>query len=406
MSAIQISSSAEFLQVNTTTNAGTILLPSTIGVAGRILTIKDTAGTFFTRPLTLSTNGADRFENGANLRVLREPFGYLTLASDGAGRWFNLDGTSLPSYAMLALRNNIGMSTTTISSSQFSVSTLGIIDRSFQTQSTLYSRSTLLFLGSNVIAGSKAGPNIFLPVRRPFNPTQISGLRFWFDAADTNTIQSLGSRLILLRNKGTDVGTNLFVNAGIPTTGVQRQNGLNLIGLANGVSLNFIAATPNANRTRFVATQILTNTTSGQIDFLYQNNSSTSGNDFIAIQGQTLLQIAQGVVVNLQTATVANQQNFFRVLTFLNGTTAQNRVAITGTPQTLTTSSNAGSYNTVTASNFINIISGSTQNLGEWIYYDSALTTAQAQQVEGYLAWKWGVTNDLPINHPFKNIPP
>jgi len=44
-------------------------------------------------------------------------------------------------------------------------------------------------------------------------------------------------------------------------------------------------------------------------------------------------------------------------------------------------------------------------NIYEVIFYDTALTDSQRQQVEGYLAWKWGLQNSL-VNHPYKNVPP
>jgi len=44
--------------------------------------------------------------------------------------------------------------------------------------------------------------------------------------------------------------------------------------------------------------------------------------------------------------------------------------------------------------------------VGEVILYRSALTTPQQQQVEGYLAWKWGLQANLPANHPYKNTSP
>jgi hypothetical protein len=42
----------------------------------------------------------------------------------------------------------------------------------------------------------------------------------------------------------------------------------------------------------------------------------------------------------------------------------------------------------------------------ELIFYNTALTTRQRQQVEGYLAWKWGMVGSLPANHPYKRWPP
>jgi len=39
--------------------------------------------------------------------------------------------------------------------------------------------------------------------------------------------------------------------------------------------------------------------------------------------------------------------------------------------------------------------------VGEILLYNVVLTTTQIQQVEGYLAWKWGVQTNLPTTHPF-----
>lgn len=45
-------------------------------------------------------------------------------------------------------------------------------------------------------------------------------------------------------------------------------------------------------------------------------------------------------------------------------------------------------------------------NIGEVITYSVPLTTLQRQQVEGYLAWKWGTQDSLPVDHPYYNSPP
>ena len=44
--------------------------------------------------------------------------------------------------------------------------------------------------------------------------------------------------------------------------------------------------------------------------------------------------------------------------------------------------------------------------LYEILFYNSILTTSQRQQVEGYLAWKWGLRSSLPGGHPYINFPP
>ena len=45
-------------------------------------------------------------------------------------------------------------------------------------------------------------------------------------------------------------------------------------------------------------------------------------------------------------------------------------------------------------------------DIAEVILYNSVLTTLQVQQIEGYLAWKWGLQGNLPVGHPYKNAPP
>jgi hypothetical protein len=47
-----------------------------------------------------------------------------------------------------------------------------------------------------------------------------------------------------------------------------------------------------------------------------------------------------------------------------------------------------------------------TYDLGELIVYDGTLSLMDIQQVEGYLANKWGLTSKLPAGHPFKRFKP
>jgi len=42
----------------------------------------------------------------------------------------------------------------------------------------------------------------------------------------------------------------------------------------------------------------------------------------------------------------------------------------------------------------------------EMIIYNSVLSTAQIQNIEGYLAWKWGIQTSLPTNHPYYSVKP
>lgn len=44
--------------------------------------------------------------------------------------------------------------------------------------------------------------------------------------------------------------------------------------------------------------------------------------------------------------------------------------------------------------------------VAEILHYNDFLSNAQLQQLEGYLAWKWGLVSKLPGNHAYKTMPP
>ena len=44
--------------------------------------------------------------------------------------------------------------------------------------------------------------------------------------------------------------------------------------------------------------------------------------------------------------------------------------------------------------------------IGEVIFVSSAVSSIIREKIEGYLAHKWGLTANLPVNHPYKTTPP
>lgn len=45
-------------------------------------------------------------------------------------------------------------------------------------------------------------------------------------------------------------------------------------------------------------------------------------------------------------------------------------------------------------------------DVGEVVICDAALSSTDAQKLEGYLAWQWGQQGSLPVGHPYKSAPP
>lgn len=245
-----------------------------------------------------------------------------------------------------------------------------------------------------------------LPLMRRWTPNDLGTLpEYWFDAADLTQITATGTTLTTLANKGSAGSNgNISVTLGTAITGTTRINGNNLIVLSNGARLTFTSQFPNQTRSRYVATRP---TQSGNVQFLFQGRASSGGNDFIGIDtGPVLAEVAQGQIVTMLTGTIASQVNNFAIYTFVNAaTTANNRIAITGASQTLSGANNvAQQYNTASIINDIN--GAGAQDVGEILSYNSELTLAQTQLLEGYLAWKWGVNRNLPTTHPYYFAPP
>lgn len=47
-----------------------------------------------------------------------------------------------------------------------------------------------------------------------------------------------------------------------------------------------------------------------------------------------------------------------------------------------------------------------TVSVSEVVVTNGTTSAADRQRIEGYLAWKWGLTANLPVGHPYRNTPP
>lgn len=69
-----------------------------------------------------------------------------------------------------------------------------------------------------------------------------------------------------------------------------------------------------------------------------------------------------------------------------------------------------GTTNFISSSSYFVYISHSTGlwsgNMYEILHYNRDISDLEIQQVEGYLAWKWGLRSNLPTTHPYYNFPP
>ena len=102
-------------------------------------------------------------------------------------------------------------------------------------------------------------------------------------------------------------------------------------------------------------------------------------------------------------------------VTGYNGTYTITSGPITGAITSLTYASTTTTTPTYSGA-YVYYGAGRTQNgtltiqnyghLCEMMVFNGVVTTTQRQQIEGYLAWKWGLQANLPAGHPYINGPP
>ncbi len=96
------------------------------------------------------------------------------------------------------------------------------------------------------------------------------------------------------------------------------------------------------------------------------------------------------------------------MLSLVNSATVSlNVFTLNGTAQTLKSSVAAASYRTASSTYLLGTAGYNTAvDIMEAICYYGDLSVGQRQQVEGYLAWKWGLQTSLPSTHPFAKVRP
>lgn len=255
----------------------------------------------------------------------------------------------------------------------------------------------------NITLSSRIVTPLICQVGR-FSPLSITGAVIWLDAADTSTYTASNNSVTTITNKGTSGGSITQTGTGTVLVNQLFQNNLTLLTLnSNGSSSDLTSPTINLTspiRSLFI---IAKPGTSGNQTLV--NNGAVipngGGPQFYLFNSQ--LQFNRLGAVILRT-TVLN--NFLDTFGLYNATNTVNDRGIY-----INGSSSSLNINTTTTfisgnTNFTFGAQLTTIHIGEVIIYDNSLTTNDRQQIEGYLAWKWGLQSSLPSSHPYVLFPP
>jgi len=254
-------------------------------------------------------------------------------------------------------------------------------------------------------------------VNAGFIPTSIAGCQLWFDAADASTITLNGSTVSSWRDKSANAYSVIQpTSANQPTYTTNLLNGLPGIQLSQTTHLYQIGSSiPNfsssasttvvmvakngstlpANGWNIVNTMWFTGNTNGPTYRYHLSFAIGTTNGVALYTGPSSTQVGQTTAVPLGS----------NALIGFTLSSSGNSINVNGTLTNYSGSSAPSANNGIwflfgDARNNISQYHVSDINVYEFLGFSSALSTSDRQNVEGYLAQKWGLTANLPAGHP------
>jgi hypothetical protein len=244
------------------------------------------------------------------------------------------------------------------------------------------------------------------PHLRGFQPTDIDGCQLWLDGADRGSMVFSGSTITQWNDKSGNEKNATIASGRI---GATYSSGLKCV-YFQSASVGYQTSYPAnpTNETMFVVANI-------------DSPSSTNNNTLICGQrGARSLGVGWNNSGDATLCAYLNSGVAWRVSTpsgsYAAGTTGLITGQVSGGTSlsiamngaTFSTGIEGGFYPNTTTHLGVDTTSTGFYYKGfvmEILFYNSVLNPSQRQQVEGYLAHKWGLTTPIPSTHPFKSFP-
>jgi len=236
----------------------------------------------------------------------------------------------------------------------------------------------------------------------------------WLDAADTGTVTASSSLVDEWRDKSGNArhasGTTTTRPAYASTT-LNGKNTLTFDGtddrlVTSGVSLHTglysvfaVARAATANTIIIACSQDRGTTNPSRNGQYIRTNNATPETVAFNNAGSAFVATSTSTVTDWNSYSAIRESALITL--FANGN-AGTGVAVTGTAASNANPMIIGSRESP-AGTFNNHWNG---DMAEIIFLGSVATTDTRQRIEGYLAHKWGLTADLPNDHPYKVNPP
>lgn len=265
------------------------------------------------------------------------------------------------------------------------------------------------YAGGERLDVSYEGPGVakqLIPGNRLFRkdtgwtPSDL-GLVLWYDAADTDSIEVTSGRVSQWIDKSGNANHAIQSTASHrPLTGTQTMGGLNVIEIQDGNRM----LTPNVDMTNRTLFTVVQRNISGRITQLYSHNSTN-----VQLRMNTNGSVRYAALSSAYSGTRESKDvvaNFTpSIVGYLFGPDLAYSVNGAFDPAAATLETGGSrTYNQIavrqsSSERFVGLI-------GEFIVVDSIPDDATRQKIEGYLAHKWDMVGDLPVDHPYKSAAP
>jgi titin len=270
---------------------------------------------------------------------------------------------------------------------------------------------TVLLRAVNSLGAGSSSTSVLVASLSSFSPDSINNMNLWLDAQQPSSVV-LSSGKVTAWNDSYSSNNNFTASA----SGII--NYTNPSNINNRPALNFTTSAPsistylsksfNISSTNQLSVFMVVRQTgkgaSGNSELFYTlndyryfdifNNTNSVGILSVNIGNATQQASGVNIITNPASNALISLVADTNVDMFVNGSATSVSSGIRG-PLSLNNTLNWA----LSAGAFLG-------NIGEVITYSTPLTTTQRQQVEGYLAWKWGTQDSLPIGHPYRNAPP
>ena len=243
-----------------------------------------------------------------------------------------------------------------------------------------------------------------------FSPTVFSGLSVWLDGSDLNSFTFSGSNITQWRDKSGN-------SRNISVSGTITYSNSNVI--TNGTSPNSFSVPFDIRRT--ILSNLNVFIVYNQQNITTPANQGLWGNDVGG--GFNRFQLLNNTLFNYgisagflsgsgQIVTVSNINNTNKQIynaSYSLSNVNNSFIYLNGNINTTFTE-----YASQTETTTTNILFGTINNTGfygniaynEIIVFNRTMNANERQQIEGYLAWKYGLQANLPASHPFRIFPP